>query len=614
MIVNSNTAYGCLVCLILMISTHLQGQLSPGKLTEAHQQLEGIRNCTVCHDLGQKVSNQKCLDCHEFIDLLIDEGRGMHAHPSVNQQDCFDCHSEHHGRGFDMVRFDQDGFDHKITGYQLEGQHNQIDCRLCHNPQHIVFSEVADKPNTFLGLDTECMSCHEDVHQGSLSPDCASCHSMNSFQPATFFDHSNAQFGLNGAHQDVSCLECHPILEENGIRTQQFTNIDHETCISCHESPHRSNRVGDCMQCHTERSFSEFTGDQFFNHSITAFDLTGKHQDLSCFECHSKTQSASSVFKDFQISSEHDCVQCHQDVHSGNFGNQCVDCHTTQDFSLIRDMTRFDHSLTDFPLIGLHQDVDCRNCHTEQSFTDPIPHENCTDCHSDAHDGQFTSNEVVQSCNDCHSLEYDFSYTTFDSEDHQDASFILRGGHLATACTECHLIDGTWTFRQIGNRCIDCHIDPHEEHISSDYYPSQDCLQCHTEEGWSMITFDHQLTDWILTGSHIDVECRACHIPDFEESGLDQQVFDNISGDCQSCHNEPHGGQFAGSDDNTDCMTCHTTENWSSLSFDHNTTRFKLEGRHAEVSCNRCHQPPYEGNPDVVMYKLTSIQCADCHM
>ena len=420
--------YRVWACLVLLIPMNSSAQLSPGELTEAHQQLEGIRNCTACHDLGQKVSNQKCLECHELIGALIDEGKGMHAHPSVSQQDCFDCHSEHHGRTFDMVRFDYDAFDHDITGYQLEGAHDNIDCRACHIPENIVYSELANDPNTFLGLDTDCLSCHEDVHRGSLSPDCVSCHSMNSFTPASFFDHQEAQFALNGAHIDVSCVECHPIWSENGVRTQQFSDIAHESCISCHDNPHTSHKVNDCNECHTELSFSTFTGDRFFDHSITSFEMTGQHLEVACFECHNENLSTSEIFRDFRATSEQDCKQCHQDVHEGSFGNQCADCHTSTGFSLIKDVTRLDHSLTDFPLVGLHLNVDCGSCHTTESFTDPFPFENCTDCHNDSHNGQFTSQGIVQSCDACHTLDYDFSYTTFDSEDHEQSSFVLKGG------------------------------------------------------------------------------------------------------------------------------------------------------------------------------------------
>ena len=46
-------------------------QLSPGDLTTAHAKLEGMSNCTQCHDLGNKVTNARCLACHKELQSLI---------------------------------------------------------------------------------------------------------------------------------------------------------------------------------------------------------------------------------------------------------------------------------------------------------------------------------------------------------------------------------------------------------------------------------------------------------------------------------------------------------------------------------------------------------------
>ena len=52
-------------------------QLSPGDLTTAHADLEGMSNCTQCHDLGNKVTNAKCLECHKEIKALITRKEGL---------------------------------------------------------------------------------------------------------------------------------------------------------------------------------------------------------------------------------------------------------------------------------------------------------------------------------------------------------------------------------------------------------------------------------------------------------------------------------------------------------------------------------------------------------
>jgi hypothetical protein len=97
---------------LLAAGSMVVAQLSPGDLTTAHAALEGMSNCTQCHDLGNKVTNAKCLECHKEIKSLITKKRGYHASSVVKAQDCFACHSEHHGRKFEMVRFDEKAFDH----------------------------------------------------------------------------------------------------------------------------------------------------------------------------------------------------------------------------------------------------------------------------------------------------------------------------------------------------------------------------------------------------------------------------------------------------------------------------------------------------------------------
>ncbi|HSG67212.1 MAG TPA: cytochrome c3 family protein, partial [Bacteroidales bacterium] len=81
-------------------------QLSPGDLAAVHAHLEGTTNCTQCHVLGDKVSNEKCLDCHREIKARIDQNKGYHSSGEVSGKDCFECHNDHHGRNFQIIRFD----------------------------------------------------------------------------------------------------------------------------------------------------------------------------------------------------------------------------------------------------------------------------------------------------------------------------------------------------------------------------------------------------------------------------------------------------------------------------------------------------------------------------
>lgn len=591
----------------------LQAQLSPGDLSEAHAHLEGISNCTACHDLGNKVTNQKCLECHEDIQSLLTQNKGYHAHSSVRNQDCFECHSEHHGRRFDALRFDQDEFDHLLTGYELEGAHDRIDCRECHKPDYIADPDIRKRENTFLGLGQECLDCHTDYHQETLPTDCRSCHEMEAWSPASLFDHDETDYPLAGAHREVECIECHRGTIRNGQEFQEFSGIRFNDCIDCHDDPHESRIAGACAQCHSVQSFTRFIGQRRFNHNTTDFALRGAHQTTDCFECHDRTSNPLTVFGDQTETNEDNCISCHEDYHEGKYGPACVDCHQESSFLDLKDMSFFDHTVADFQLEGLHLGVDCRECHTTR-FSDAIAFNECRNCHEDYHEGEFESIAGNPDCESCHTVDHGFDYSMYSLEQHQETSFPLEGAHMATPCFACHLDEREerWTFRNIGNTCVDCHDNIHEGYISESYYPENECVACHGQDAWSAVAFDHDQTDWPLTGQHALADCRDCHFEVLDDLTLTEQAFISLGTDCVTCHENVHGDEFE-IDGVTDCTRCHGTNSWFPEVFDHNTTRFPLDGRHAEIDCMACHAVEQEDGTSLVIYQIERFECADCH-
>ncbi|MCF6214288.1 MAG: hypothetical protein L3J45_09735 [Flavobacteriaceae bacterium] len=285
--------------LFLLSTAYSYGQISPGDLTTAHAKYEGMSNCTLCHDLGNKVSNNLCLDCHKDIQALIKKERGYHSSSDVKNKDCFQCHNEHHGRKFEMIRFDKDKFKHDLTGYKLEGKHDEIDCKKCHTSDFIADKDIKKRPDTFIGLDTKCLSCHADYHQKTLSSnDCKSCHNTEKFSPAINFNHDEADFKLKGKHLDVDCVKCHKETKRNGKDFQNFNNLNFKDCNACHTTPHEENVTGSCKQCHTETSFKNMRGKNRFNHNLTNFTLKGAHKKVDCFSCHAKNADPKLVFQD----------------------------------------------------------------------------------------------------------------------------------------------------------------------------------------------------------------------------------------------------------------------------------------------------------------------------
>jgi hypothetical protein len=519
--------------LFFFAASRVSAQLSPGALSDPHSHLEGLTKCTQCHVLGNKVSNEKCLTCHTDIQSRIIIKKGYHSTSEVIGKECYTCHSEHNGKDFKLIRLDAAEFDHSITGYTLSDPHAAIQCLDCHNQKYIKDQKLKTKKLTYLGLNSDCLSCHEDYHKQTLSSSCLNCHNPESFKSASKFNHNNARFQLLGMHKTVDCLKCHKKENINGKAFQEFRGVPFNNCTSCHKDPHLNQFGQNCRQCHTEESFHTVSkGLNTFDHNKTNFKLEEKHLNISCTKCHKK------------------------------------------------------------------------------SFTDPLNHDRCTDCHSDYHDGQFVKNGLIPDCSQCHTVS-GFNQFTFSVSQHNAGKFPLKGSHNAVPCFECHRKQEKWSFRTIGINCADCHKDIHKTFIQIKYYPGSDCRVCHNENMWTDVSFDHEKTGFSLTGEHIRQECRACHLKS-DSIGIVQQKFTGLSSGCTNCHKDNHYGQFA-RNGVTDCTGCHNTENWKAMGFDHSKTAFKLDGKHVNVPCARCHKPQQEGEVVYIRYKLKEFKCESCH-
>jgi hypothetical protein len=524
--------------MVILSGSRGYSQISPGELSKVHTQLEGMTNCTKCHILGKKVSNQKCLDCHTELKSRIELKKGYHASSEIKGKECVSCHSDHHGVNFQIIRFDKEKFNHDLTGFQLTGAHAKKKCVDCHKKEHITDQKIKRKSFTYLGLNAACLTCHDDYHQQTLSANCLDCHDNETFKPAKKFDHTRAKFQLAGKHQEVLCISCHKIGTKN------------------------------------EKKFQEFKGIKFDN-----------------------------------------CSSCHKDVHNNKFGPNCSQCHTEQSFSQVKGVLNFDHSKTDFKLEGRHQKVACVLCH-KSKLTNALKFAHCTDCHADYHKGQFTKQGVTPDCSQCHTVNgfKEFNYTI---DQHNAGPFVLKGAHLATPCFACHQkntskTDTTWHFRNIGKRCVDCHQNIHQSYISEKYYPDSSCESCHNENKWSSINFDHQKTNFLLAGAHTKRACRDCHIKKVNDVIVSQE-FRSMLTNCSHCHKDIHVNQF---DNNgiTDCARCHDQNAFKpAVKFDHNKTKFPLDGKHKAVACIKCHKVKQDQEVAFVYYKIKEFKCENCH-
>jgi len=597
------------ISVLLLISLGSNAQLSPGKLAKAHSHLEGLKNCTLCHELGEKISEKKCLDCHKDLKARITQNKGFHSSKEIKSKTCITCHSDHHELNFEMVRFDKKKFNHNLTGYELKDKHKIEDCSKCHKDANIANQNIKKLNRTFLGLDTKCLSCHEDYHQKTLSNDCAKCHDYKGFSPTPLFNHDKTDYPLNGAHEKVKCESCHKKELRGGKEFQKFAGIEFNSCASCHKDPHHGEFGQNCKSCHQETSFHQLRNSTNFNHIVTGFELQGKHKVIDCKKCHDNRQGTKGNYKEFEAVQNINCLTCHKDEHEKKFSSKCEECHTQQSFKINPKPKDFNHTLTGYTLEGKHIVVDCKKCHTGQKMTEPLKHDKCSSCHSDYHKGEFMASNY-NDCAVCHST-MGFTESSFDFEKHEKSAFPLSGAHIATPCNSCHKKTENWKFRNIGINCIDCHENVHIGAIIQDFMPANDCKKCHSDESWRTINFDHNKTKFKLEGKHKITDCRKCHIT-FDGTKIVKQIFKDLNNQCISCHENIHEDQFAVNGE-TDCKRCHGYEKWDRSNFNHDNAAFKLDGAHNKVACEKCHFKELRNGKEIIIYKNRKLECSDCH-
>jgi len=182
-------------------------------------------------------------------------------------------------------------------------------------------------------------------------------------------------------------------------------------------------------------------------------------------------------------------------------------------------------------------------------------------------------------------------------------------GHAETeeTCSACHGLFERGAQRGL---CLECH-EPIDEDVAAGRgfhgrdadASSADCKSCHTEHrgrdadivGLQPSLFDHEVTDFPLTGAHASEACVSCH----EENLKHSEAPDT----CAGCHQDEDVHQDSlGSE----CEDCHGTVEWRDADFDHDSTEFALRGMHAETTCLGCHENQLFEAP-------SGGECIDCH-
>ena len=552
-----------------------RAQVSPGPLAAAHQELDKPLQCFQCHPKAGGAMEPRCLACHTEVAWMKAHNRGYHARV---REACAKCHPDHGGRDFKLIAWDggaPEKFHHDQAGFVLEGKHATLECRACHKPEFqrspvVASMKVKDHAKSWLGLETACASCHNDPHHGQLGAECAKCHNASAWKPAAGFDHAKTAYPLLGKHATLECAKCH---------------------------------LAERLQL--------------------AHDDKGQPIPL------------------YKPLAHADCTPCHNDPHAGRFKGACSSCHSVEDFHSIKK-AGFNHDLTRYPLRGKHASLECASCHDPKTaWGKKPPFERCGSCHRDAHAGLATLAGKPADCAACHRVD-GFHPSTFTVAQHKSSRYPLEGAHAAAECGACHVrrAESAAVVAALGvarvemrpphGACTECHNDPHGgRFVAGGERPhAEGCLACHSMGAFRPSRVDialHAKYSFPLEGAHRAVPCQACHAEltaapaaSSLKAAAHPRVlrFAESKRACASCHENPHGDQFAKRADRGACESCHGADAFAPASrFDHTRdASFKLDGAHARVACAACHRSERLASGKTRMiYRPVPGRCVDCH-
>ena len=364
------------------------------KLTGAHAKVK----CGDCHVINdnqvfqfKSFRKQFCIDCHDSPHL-------NQFRKETNQKSCAECHNTKTFRKLNS-------FNHDETEFPLKGAHKKQRCFDCHMRISPLVTSAEKKPKhshkfVFNNLKQDnCRTCHNDFHDGQLSEKCSQCHNEKTWKKTSFNHNKDSDFSLLGKHSKVKCSKCHELDRTRRVKfgkpaktvRVRIYKMEKDSCYSCHkkDDEHKGQYGNDCQQCHSEKDWKK-TKD--FHRDFT---LHGAHFTVECSECHIDNRKLSGM--------SDNCLHCHQkdDIHSGNLP-QCQSCHVQQFW----EHSKFRHSMTFFPLRGVHRTLDCFECHAQNRY-EGTPSE-CIVCHeaervtADAASGTPHPLPTVNECNACH--------------------------------------------------------------------------------------------------------------------------------------------------------------------------------------------------------------------
>jgi hypothetical protein len=158
--------------------------------------------------------------------------------------------------------------------------------------------------------------------------------------------------------------------------------------------------------------------------------------------------------------------------------------------------------------------------------------------------------------------------------------------------------------------CTSCHADIHLGQVGTA------CERCHVIDApkFAAERFSHDRGVFPLTGKHKAAKCVKCHPSEtaaFPAGTGTAKRLRPMSGECRSCHKDPHLGQTE-----TRCQTCHTAVSFEILVYTHRGLEEFFTGFHGKLACRSCHKTEtgrFPAGQGTAIRLMVGRTCKACH-
>src|SRR5215471_16109190 len=281
-------------------------------------------------------------------------------------------------------------FDHLTTGFELLGQHRDLQCEACH--VNAIFKGTPKTCASCHGVGTQIRATSKPANHIMSTDQCDACHTPIAWKPAVNFDHTQTRGSCSTCHNggqaqgkppnhivtDLECDACHTTLTWTGA---MFTHVGVKTqCAACHDGVHGDGLAANhfpisatgvtpvpCEACHSTTEFTTWAVATMNHPAAKALPCARCHETAAYIGMHPSTSSTPGDSRpNATLDSNHpktgDCGTCHattsflasatKPANHIPTSAPCAQCHTTAGNYALYSVT------------GTHQGVtNCLSCH-----------------------------------------------------------------------------------------------------------------------------------------------------------------------------------------------------------------------------------------------------------